>query len=98
MRKLSKKTCQVVDFAVQGDHGVKLKESERRNKYQNHATKKNHLDMKVTVIPMIIGALGTIPKEMINGLEDLEIRERVETIQTTGLMRSVRILTRVLES
>ena len=28
-----KRICQIVDFAVLADHGVKLKESEKRNKY-----------------------------------------------------------------
>ena len=41
--------------------------------------------MKVTVIPIIVGALGTIPKGLVKGLEDLEIRGQVETIQTTAL-------------
>ena len=39
--------------------------------------------MKVTVIPIIIGALGTVTKAIVQELEDLEIRGRVETIQTT---------------
>ena len=30
--------------------------------------------MKVTVIPIVISALGTIPKGWIKGLDDLEIR------------------------
>ena len=30
--------------------------------------------MKVTVIPIVVGALGTIPKELVKGLEDLKIR------------------------
>ena len=38
--------------------------------------------MKVTVIPTVFGALGTIPKSLIKRLEDLEIREQVETIKT----------------
>ena len=46
-------------------------------------------NMKVTVIPIVIGALITITKGLIKGLEDLEIRRRVETIQT---LRSARIL------
>ena len=29
--------------------------------------------MKVMVIPIVIGALGTIPKRLIQGLEDLKI-------------------------
>ena len=53
--------------------------------------------MKVTFIPIVIGALGTATKGLIKGLENLEIRERVETIQTTVLLRPVRILRRVLD-
>ena len=48
--------------------------------------------MKVTVIPVVIGALGTIPKVSIKELEGLEIRGQAETIQTTVLLRSARIL------
>ena len=38
--------------------------------------------MKVTVIPIVIGALGTIPKGVVNRVEEIEIRGQVETIQT----------------
>ena len=51
--------------------------------------------MKVTVIPVVIGALGTVTKELV---EDWEIRGREETIQTTALLRSAGILRRVLET
>ena len=40
--------------------------------------------MKVTVVPIMIGALGTITKGLLKGLEDLEVGGRVETIQTTA--------------
>ena len=30
--------------------------------------------MKVTVIPIVTGVLGTIPKVLVNELEDIEIR------------------------
>ena len=52
----------------------------------SHALK----NMKVTVIPVIIGVLGTVPKGLLQGLEDLEIRGRVETIKTIPLLRSAR--------
>ena len=35
--------------------------------------------MKVTVIPVVFGALGTVTKGQVWGLEDLEISERVQT-------------------
>ena len=40
--------------------------------------------MKVTVIPMIIGALGTVPKGLVKEGECLEIRGQMVTIQTTA--------------
>ena len=52
----------------------------------------------MTVIPVVIGALGIIPKGVVNGLEDLEIRGQVETIQTAALSRSARILRKVQET
>ena len=55
-------------------------------------------NMKVTIVPIVIGALGTITKGLLKGLEDLEDGGRVETIQTTELLRTARILRRVLET
>ena len=54
--------------------------------------------MKVTVIPVEMCALGTVTKRLVKGLEDLEIRGQVETILTTALLGSDRILRRVLET
>ena len=46
--------------------------------------------MKVTVIPIVIGALGTIPKGLVKKLKELRIGELAEIIQTTTLLRSIR--------
>ena len=54
--------------------------------------------MKVTIVPTVIGALGTEAKGLLKGLEDLEVGGRVETIQTTALLSTARILRRVLET
>ena len=53
---------------------------------------------KVTIVPIVIGALGTITKGLLKDLEDLEVGRQVETIQTTALLRTARILKRVLET
>ena len=50
------------------------------------------------VIPIVIGALGTFTKGLIQGLEDLKILGLVENIQTTTLFRLARILRRVLNN
>ena len=50
------------------------------------------------VIPIINGALSTVIRRLVQGLEDAEVGGCVEKIQTTALMRSVEILRRVLET
>ena len=49
-------------------------------------------------IPTVISELGTVTKGLLKGLADLEVGGRVETIQTTTLLRTARILRRVLET
>ena len=42
--------------------------------------------MKVVVILIVINALGTVPNILVRVLEELEIWDRVKTIQTTVLL------------
>ena len=87
-----------MDFAVSTDHRIKLKESEKKDKYLDLARELKKLwNMKVAIIPIVIGAFGTITKGLLKGLEDLEVGGQVETIQTT-LLRIARIPRRVPET
>ena len=47
---------------------------------------------------MAIGAFGTVTKWLLKGLEGLLVDGQVVTIQTTELLRTARILGRVLET
>ena len=77
-----------MDFAVPADRRVKLKESKKKDNYQDLAWElKNLWNMKVTVIPIVIGALGAVTKWLIKELEDLEIRRRVETIPNDSIIK-----------
>ena len=55
-------------------------------------------NMRETVMQIVIGAFDTVAKKLLKELEVLEIRGQVETIQTTTLLRTARILRRVLET
>ena len=90
-----KRTCKIVDFAVLADHRIKLKECEKKALLGNW---KKLWNMKVTIIPIVIGAFCTVTKGLLKGMDDLEVGERVETIQTTALLRTARILRRILET
>ena len=53
----------------------KIKESEKKDNYLDLTRElKNLWNIKVMVISNVIGVLRTIPKGLVRGLEDLEIR------------------------
>ena len=88
-----KRTRKTVDFAVPADHRIKLEECKKKDKYIDLARELKKLwNLLVTIIPIVIGAFGTVTKGLLKGLEDLELGGRVDTIQTTALLRTVRIL------
>ena len=83
-----------VNFFVPADHRVKMKENKKKDKHIDLTRELKKLwNMKVTFIPVVIGAIGTLTKGLVKGLEDIEITEQVET-----LLRSARILRRVLKT
>ena len=58
-----KRVCKIVDFAVTADHRINLKECAKKDKYLNLARELKKLwNMKVTIVPIVVGALGTITK------------------------------------
>ena len=91
--------CKIVDFAVPADHRIKPKEVKREICRSTLLENLKKLwDMKVTILPIVIGAFGTVTKGILKGLEDLEVGGRVETIQTTAVLKTARILRRVLKT
>ena len=85
--------------AVVADPKVKIKENEKRDKYLDLAKELKKLwNMRMTEIPIVTGALGTVSKSLEKGLDELEIEVRIETFQITTLLRSTRILRRVLQT
>ena len=94
-----KRSCPLENFAVvPADHKGKIKESGKIDKYLDLARElKNLWNMKVTVIQITIRTLGTVSKGLEKRLGKLESKGKIETIQTTILLKSARLLMRVLE-
>ena len=59
---------------------------------------KNLWNMKVTIIPIVVGTFGAVTKGLLKGQEDLEVGGWAETIQITALLRMARILRTVRET
>ena len=86
----------MVDLA---NHTLELKGNEKEMDISTGLqNKKTQSNMMETMIPIVIGVLGTIPQRFNQGLEELKIRIQRETFETTALLRLVRIYRRVLET
>ena len=97
--KGKKRTYCQLNFCRAG--GSQSEDQKMRKKRQilgsSQRNKKKAMEHEGGVIPTVIVAIGTILKSSVKELEEMEIGSREETIQTIALLRSARILRRVLE-
>lgn len=93
------KSCVIVDIAVPADGRVHEKEREKVEKYQDLRREIGRLWQlrKVQVVPVVVGALGSVTKEFDRWIEKLGIPGDVGAAQKTALLGTARILRKVLE-
>ena len=89
----------IIDIAVPADVRVEEKEREKVEKYQDLKREIGRLWnlKKVEVVPVVIGALGSVTKEFDRWIEKLGITFNVGVVQKTALLGTARILRKVLE-
>ena len=94
-----KKEAIIVDIAVSADIRVSEKEKEKIEKYQDLKREIKRLwDLRaVQVVPVVIGALGSVTKEFEQWMKKLNIKPEVGVVQKTALLGTARILRKVLE-
>ena len=94
----SKKSCHIIDVAIPEDSGLKEKEAEQVEKYQNLARELRRMrEVKTTVVPIVLGALGTVPLRLKGNLKDIGVDTLITLIQKSTLLGSARILRKVME-
>ena len=90
-------TWYIVDFAVPMDHGVKTKEDDKVDTYMDLAAEvRRQFIVKTVIVPIVVGALGTVPQRLEKYLEKLEIPDIIGSMQTAVLLSTSAILRRVL--
>ena len=93
-----KRECKIIDIAVPGDQNIKVKELEKISKYQDLRLQVQKLrDIKATVIPIVVGAFGTVSEELENHLKSIGIPIVISCLQKAALQGTAFILRRVLE-
>ena len=94
----SKKSCHIIDVAIPEDSGVKEKEAKKVERYQNLARELRRMwEVKTKVVPIVLGALGTLLLRLKGNLKDIGVDISITLIQKSALLRSARILRKVLE-
>ena len=92
------KEVKIIDIAVPGDSRVEEKELAKMDKYQYLREEIGHVwQMRsVTVVPVVIGALGVILDKFEKHIEKLGVMIATDVIQKTALLGSARLLRKVL--
>ena len=86
---------QIIDFANPGDQNIAIKEKEKIDKYQDLKIELQKVwNVKVVVIPVVIGALGTMLKN--HYINQIDNPVDIISIQKTAILGTAYILRRVL--
>ena len=92
------RSCKIIDFAVHGDSTIEEKENDKIEKYQDLGREVQKIrNVKVKVIPLVVGSLGAIPKQFGNRLKQIGITVGNAQVLKTVLLGTVRIWRKVLE-
>ena len=79
------------------DHHVKEKKEEKIDKYMDLAAEiRRKFRVKTVIVPIVLGALETVPTKLSESLEKLEIEDVIGSLQTAVLLSTTAILRRVL--
>ena len=85
-----KRECKIIDIAAPGDQNIKLKELEKNTKNQDLRLQVQKLwDAKATVIPVVVGGLGTVSEELENHLKTIGIPIVISCLRKAALLRTL---------
>jgi len=97
IRDNEKRTCMLKDVAVSGDRNVFEKEAEKILKYKDLTIEIQRMwNVKTKVIPVIIGATGTISKSFRKYVSNIPGNHKVKELQKIAILGTAHILQKVL--
>jgi len=97
IRDNEKGTYMLIDVAVSGDINVIKKEAEKILKYKDLTIGiKRMWNVKTKVIPVIIGATGTIAKSLRKYVSNITGNYKVKELQKTAILGTAHTLRKVL--
>jgi hypothetical protein len=97
IRDNEKRTCMLIDVAMSGDRNVINKEAEKILKCKDLTIEIERMwNVKTKVIPVIIGATGTISKSFRKYVSNIPGNHEVNELQKTAILGTAHLLRKVL--
>ena len=97
IRDNEKGTCMLIDVAISGDRNVIKKEAEKILKYKDLTIEIQRIwNVKTKVMPVIIGATGTVSKLFRKYVSNIPGKHEVKELQKTAILGTAHILRKVL--
>ena len=74
--------CYIIDVAVPGNVRIAEKETEKIEKYDELKREVERLwKVKAKVIPIVLGALGTVTRSLSNYIKEIGVKTQIKLIQ-----------------
>ena len=91
-----RRKCLIIDVAIPGDHRI-VKETDKILAYGDLKLELSQMwNCETKVVPIIIGAVGSIPANLEKHLKSLDINCNISTFQKSALLGTAGILRKVL--
>jgi len=87
----------LIDVAISGDRNVIKKEAEKILKYKHLTIEIQRMwNVKTKVIPVIIGATGTVSKSFRKYVSNITGKHEINELQKTSVLGTAHIIRKVL--
>jgi hypothetical protein len=98
IKNKKERICTLIDIAVPSDRNVTIKEVEKELKYKNLCIEIQRMwNMKCSVMPVAIGATGTINRGLRKYLQEIPGKHSIDSLQKTAILGTLHILRKVLQ-
>jgi hypothetical protein len=92
------KTCTLTDVAIPANGNVVQKDAEKKLKYKSLGIQiQQMLNLKYTIITVIIGATVMVTKSLRKNLEVIPGKHSIDSLQQTAVLGTAHIIRKVLQ-
>ena len=98
IKNKKEKICTLIDVAIPADKNVVQKGAENKLKYKSLCIEiQRMLNLKCTIVPVIIGATGIVTRSLRKNLETVPGKHSIDSLQKTAKRGTSHVIRKVLQ-